>query len=483
MKRNPYSLELETVVAASPLLGHFLEDRRPVREAQDPALVRRMLEATSTPLANDAQRRLFAVAPLDVLVSDGPEGKQFHLIELNGTGIGGLSNLPAEVVGPILDVLTDMASHVAEPAPLFVLGVSGKESSERPRLNKVMHEKLLFAEALARGLRLRYGRGEVFALPTVLRGHRPFEAGVPGVVLGYMKELIAAMRVDEDGRLFLGSRPVAGMLNDRFVLNTLEHFANRVDLNRLFTINRCFVPGADKGVAYRLMNDYVVANPSPRLPDRVGFEIVYDRATLIETVLAWVRDGRQVVIKPHATGVGHGVDFFLRPEPEASIIARIDESLQLTKSHYGASEGAFPYTVCDFIDACIIAHPEHPLHGHKYELRIVVFQDDGVLRALPSIVKVASSRYDATNPARDALINNVTAATERGAEGTDFMLPLTHPRTLELLGIDFEELVEVSACLTRFVAHVIGEIQRVPSEFGLPADDFQGRIFTPSAAE
>jgi hypothetical protein len=481
--QNPFSLELETVIAASPLLGHFLEDRKPVRDAQDQELARRMYEGTATPLANSAQRRLFAVAPLDVLVSNGPQGKQFHLIELNGTGIGGLSNLPGSVVGPILGVLRDMASLIPEEHPLVVLGVSGKESDENPRLNKVMQEKLLFAEALAKGLRDRHGRGEIFALPSVKRGHRGFDRGVPGVALGYMKELIAAMRVDDDGRLWLGERRVSAMLNDRFILNTLEHFEERVDLRRLFTINRCFLPGADKGFAYRLMNEYIADNPSAQLPDRVGFEIVHDRATLVETVLAWVRDGRQVVIKPHATGGGHGVDFFLKPEPEDVMVDRIDDSLRLTKSHYGTSEGAFPYTVCDFIDACVIERPDHPLASHKYELRIVVYQDDGLLRAFPSIVKVASSRYEADKPARDALINNVTAATERGAEGTDFMLPLTHPRTLEVLGIEFDELLEISAYLTRFVAHTIDRMQRAPELFGLPGDDFQGKLFAATAAE
>lgn len=483
MSSDTFALELETVVAASPLLGHHLEDRKSVRDAHHPRLVERFHRETAAPLADVAQRNLFAVAPLDVLVSDGPNGKLFHLIELNGTGIGGLTNLPVAVVRPMLTVLQGMAERIEAARPLVVLGVSGKESAENPRLNKVMHEKLLFAEALAKGLRARHGESAIYTLESIAKGDRRFEGGTPGVVVGYMKELISAMRVDDAGLLWLGSRRVAAMLNDRFILNTLEHFDDKVDLTELFTINRCFVPGADKGVAYRLMNEYIVDHPSALLPDRVGFELVHDRGTLIETVLAWVSEGRGVVIKPHATGVGHGVDFFLEREPERDIIARIDESLELTRSHYGADEGAFPYTVCEFIDACTIDRPDHPLFGHKYELRIVVYQDDGALRAFPSIIKVAASRYDASKPGRDSLINNVTAATERGAEGTDFMMPLSHPRTLETLGLEEDVLVEVSAYLSRFVAHTVDLMHREPSRFGLPADDFQGRLLTFAAAE
>jgi len=84
------SISLDTLVAVSPLLGEEQEDRAAIREAQDPALVERVGAAASAPLPRRAaEGRHFVVAPLDILVSRGPDGRpRFQLAELNGTGIG-----------------------------------------------------------------------------------------------------------------------------------------------------------------------------------------------------------------------------------------------------------------------------------------------------------------------------------------------------------------------------------------------------------
>lgn len=478
---DPFQISMQTAIAASSLLGHFLEDRDPIRKAQDPELSDILRDRTAVRLRQPAHRHLFACAPLDLLVSRRPGGgHHYHLIELNGTGIGGLTNLPGSVVGPICEALTETAAAaVQDEHPVFVLGVSGKESDERPRLNKLMHEKLLFADALKRGLQQRSGgEGKVFALPQLAASPKRFAPPMPAVVVGYMKELLAAMSLRDDGRLLLGGRPVSGILNDRFVLNVLDAFAGGVDLQRLATINRSFVPGADKGVVYELLNEHLQRHATcPHLPPGTLFETVTSREALVATVLRWVRRGRKVVIKPHATGVGHGIEFFLDPhEDEADIIARIDGSIRLTVSHYRAEGGAFPYTVCEFIDTCMVERPAHPLAGHKFELRVVVYRDGDHLRAFPSIVKVACVRFDAAKIDKRSLINNVTAATEEGNEGVDFMLPLTHRDTLDLLDIPFEELCEVSRAMCEFVARVVEITADDPTRVGLPVGDFQARL-------
>src|SRR6266542_4942758 len=118
MPPEPLMLSLETVLAASPLLGHKLEDRSRIRAGQDPSLVAAFQEASTIPLSNPQQRALFLVAPLDILVADCDGAKQFHIAETNGTGIGGLTNMPIPVVETILHGLTEIAEALPEPATM-----------------------------------------------------------------------------------------------------------------------------------------------------------------------------------------------------------------------------------------------------------------------------------------------------------------------------------------------------------------------------
>jgi len=181
--------------------------------------------------------------------------------------------------------------------------------------------------------------------------------------------------------------------------------------------------------------------------------------------LRWLRLGLRPVIKPHGTGIGHGIEFFLdRNEPEASVIRRIDESLRTTEEYYAAVGGAFPYTVCEFIDSDVIQEDGHRLDGHKYELRVVVYRDGLSLKACPTIAKVASTRFDAGNANRDNLINNITnSAVTTKTDGTEFMLPLCCEETLQVLGISTEELEELCRVATQYVRHAIDEIPRMES--------------------
>jgi hypothetical protein len=57
------------------------------------------------------------VAPLDILVVGDGDGKRFQVIETNGTGIGGLTNLPCFAIETVLAELTEIARSLAEPSP------------------------------------------------------------------------------------------------------------------------------------------------------------------------------------------------------------------------------------------------------------------------------------------------------------------------------------------------------------------------------
>src|SRR5262245_59869289 len=256
---NPLQISLETLIGAAPLLGHALEDRASIRNAQDWKLLKRLQAETSTPLRGPSQERLFCVAPLDVLVTEEAGVKRFHIIEINGTGIGGLTNLTTDAISCVLDNLCQFAQTIVEPDPLVLIASSCKENEQTPRLNKIIHEKILYAEALKRGFEYAGENPNVCTLASLSSGNVPQADHT--IVLGYMKEFLQRLQLEEGGRLTLGGRTVTAAINDRFCLNVVHHFDQRVDLEKFWTLNRCFVPGADKGVAYELLNDFLRHEP------------------------------------------------------------------------------------------------------------------------------------------------------------------------------------------------------------------------------
>src|SRR5262249_3107224 len=143
------------------------------------------------------------------------------------------------------------------------------------------------------------------------------------------------VRLESDGRVTLMERPVTAAVNDRFCLNLVSQYDWRVDLARFATMNRCFLAGSDKGVAYCLLNEHLDDHPGRHFPRRVQFARARSGDELVATVLAWLQHGRRTVIKPQGTGLGHGIEFFLAPdEPPEQVAARIDASLGLTEKFY-----------------------------------------------------------------------------------------------------------------------------------------------------
>ncbi len=469
MRWNPLHVSMETLIATSSLLGHELENRSSISDAQDECLAERLASESSTRLRDETQCDLFCVAPLDYLVSENAGQKQFHLLELNGTGIGGLTNLTDRVVCEVLESLADSCETCDDADGVVLLAVSGKESESAPRLNRLMHEKLLFVEAIRQGLTRRFGGCSATNLIALRSGRANVQSGQPVVVIGYMKELLDELTLADDGTVWLHGRRVMGVVNDRFCRNLLQRFDEQVDLDQLKTFNRCFAAGSDKGVAYGLMNGYMQSRPDSHLPSEICYAHAHSRLQLIDQVLQWLALGRQVVIKPHGTGLGHGIEFFLDPlESLPSIIQRIDQSLALTAQYYGVTGGALPYTVCDYVDASRLQSTRHPLCGHKYELRVVVYRHGMSLRAFPSIAKIARERDDQGGTVRRAMINNITASGDTNkTHGVDYMLPLCSRTALDLLGLSVDELESMCAISTGYVRHVLDQVQDRPAKFGL----------------
>ncbi|GIW81165.1 MAG: hypothetical protein KatS3mg105_2972 [Gemmatales bacterium] len=468
MYPNPFDISCDVLIGTSCALGHRLEDRAPVRNAQNADIVRYVQESSTVRLRDHSQRNLFCVAPIDVLVTEDNGQVQFHLIELNGTGIGGLTNISADAVGATLEGLLEMAEQLEEPNPLVLVASSGMESEQLPRLNKTIYEKILYVEAMHRGFSKR-GQAAVANTVVQLR-EAPWEiaTGKPTIVLGYMKQFLRWLKLHDDGRLTLFNRQVDAVVNDRFCLNVLHEFPT-VDLKRLRTMNRCFVAGADKAVFYELLNDYLRRNPTP-ISRPVQYTLAHTREELVAKVMQMVRDGQKVVIKPQGTGLGHGIEFFLSSrESDEQITARIDGSLQLTERYYGLHGGALPYTVSEFFDTKTIKREGHPLNGHKFELRMVVYRCGDELRAFPSIVKIASEIYNPLQPSYLSLINNITAsAVAKQSAGVDYMLPLSHSQTLELLGLSLEDVAALAGLCTGVVRFILDQTQDAPQRLGLP---------------
>ena len=469
MRADPLTMSLETVIAASPMLGHMLEDRSCVRDRQEPELVDLFRKAGTVELSNPEQQHLFLVAPLDLLVVETDGQKQFHITETNGTGIGGLTNMPLDVVATVLEGLTEMATRLPEPNALVLAAISGKESNKNPRHNHLVHEKMLYAEALKRGFEKRGRPAKVLTMAQLENDPDAIHTDQPTVVLGYIKELLNSLGMKRDGRLNLFGRPVDGAVNDRFCLNVLSRFGHQVDMTRFATMNRCFMAGSDKGKAYELLNEFAAKNENDHFPKRVNFKRAGNRPALIAAVLHWLREGRKAVIKAQGTGLGHGIEFFLDPEEDMdSIIGKVDSSIKVTEAYYGAIGGAFPYTVCEFVDTCTVPRKGHPLFGHKYEVRVVVFRNGPNLEALPGITKISSQGYEADKSNRLSLINNITTSAEaKQRSGTDFMLPLCNAETLDLLGISPEQMKEVCAYCSNYVRYILDQVQATPERFGL----------------
>lgn len=476
---DPFQIDFETLVAASPMLGHKLENRSSIRKQQDLGLLEKLQEASTLPLRCASQQDAFVVAPLDILVSREGGKPQFHIIELNGTGIGGVSNMPADVVAAVAASLRRAARSCWQPESVLLLPVSGKECKESPRLNKLMHEKLIFAEAMQAGLAAAGGQADLVTLEGLQRGTQTLRSGVSAVVIGYIKDFLDACELGDDGGVYLHGRLVTGAVNDRFCLNLISQFKGQIDLTRFTAINGTYIAGGDKGAAYSLLDEHLVHQGSDLFPERVHHAHAHDRDELVATVQRWLRLGRRPVIKPHGTGIGHGIEFFLdREESAASIARRVDESIQITEEYYAAVGGAFPYTVCEFIDSDVIEQPEHRLEGHKYELRVVVYRDGLSLKACPTIAKVASQRFEAAAASRENLINNITnsSVTTQG-DGTDYMLPLCCEQTLQLLGISIDQMQELCRVATQYVRHAIDEIPRMQSRMeGAPGGRWEEEL-------
>jgi hypothetical protein len=454
-------ISLPTLIGLAPMLGHRLDDRKTIANRQAFALASHFAEASELSLPAQAQLRDFFVAPLDILPYKRDGRLRFQLLELNGTGIGGLTNMPGALVEDVLDTIAEIGDFCEGAAPLVLVASSGREVAGDLKPSHLLHEKVLFVDRIAGALERRLGDCKILGFDSLVANGGWRDSSRPAVLLGYSRELVEQSEV-RGGVPRLFGRKVAAIVNDRFLYN-LQTAHGALDSGAFLAANGCYEAGADKAEAYRHVNSFAAQNRFDEVGSAMRFDVCHDATSLIETVFARLSRSEQLVIKPSGTGHGDGIEFFFGGEGLDLVEERIGRSMAVVGERYGQGAG-FPYTVTEYLDAEVISKPGHPLRGSKFELRIVVYRKGWMLHAVPSIAKVAPETWDPEHPTRAALINNVSASVRGGKTGgADHVLPLCRPETLEALGLNEDTLTRLCCWATGYVSHVLSETRPRPA--------------------
>ncbi|HHA1936417.1 TPA: hypothetical protein ACOEP6_004939, partial [Enterobacter ludwigii] len=256
--------------------------------------------------------------PPDILVyraknKDSHTVKTLTCSELNGTGFGGIHNLPGEQYRTIMDTFRLAARQIlqSDPGPrLIVIANSGRELSVRKEgrypveeNNKLMYEKILIADIIADELDC-----EVISLDDLSHNYfriideltcekvnckitdSEFEERSEAahqlafhkmekyckqnlVVIGYTRDVVDCCQIN-NGQPYLFGRAINGFMNDRAAYNLCKSKNKPLDLSSFNMINVSFKEGADKYAAtyaISLFNESAEARELPSLASERGF--------------------------------------------------------------------------------------------------------------------------------------------------------------------------------------------------------------------
>jgi hypothetical protein len=436
-------LSIDTLIELQdPLFGPTrLEDRSHVCLGQSLRLLPPWLsELTAPPQNAPISPPGFAFASVDFMpVLDSGGALRFHLLEVNSGGTRGVTNLPLPVQELLFSGVAEAARDVPGEALILFPFRAGS-------LSRLRHERALLAQALAEGLKERHGESRLVWLERASSVPKK----IPLVAVAASGAL-RARSVASQGQLFLDGRLVDAAFHDIFCRHLYDHFKGQLTRGAFLPINPIFETTSSKAETYRTFNRFL--SPGSILAPTY-FESLADENSLVECLLRRLSLGLSSVIKPHAAGAGRGIAFFVPPLTEAKVAARVKTAIQSTtwEASFGQRREVFPYTVCELLTGQTISEASHPLYGHRFELRFVIYRQQGRLRIFPSIAKVAPRRYDPLLPTDQMLLNTIAVSSAQNEEQpNEHALPLANPTTLHSLGIDLGTIEALCRCSLDFV--------------------------------
>lgn len=496
-----------------------LENHLQIQSRQDPEAVTRLANLATEPMPANIGRGEFCICPLDIMLYDSPTFKfGATLLEMNGTGYGDITTMAPNMLAMAMKAMGDVA-HVLDETPnaLFVIACSGREDPPAFPQSKKIHEKLMIAQAMNEAIRMRQGADaqivgldsfDADALERDSTGQAIVERGIakekpgrdkdgianlyqaldglgdwhapgkPTIVVGYTGQLAQAIDIDANGTPCLNGRKVNVINNDRLIQNIDalgEKSGKKLDLGTFLASNVSYVPAASKSDAYAFANEYNarpdIVGKFPQCARPIINQQAHSIEELHEKVMALLEQGIRVIIKPRGTGHCDGVRAFDIPEradPER-VLEEIRGSLNEVEGKY-ADRGGLPYTVSEYLSARRIDQPGHPMHTMKYELRLPVLADtsDPKNRLLKAI-HGAVIKIDASSQLKEGEDGNFSKkfagvsaqVLDTGLPAEHFMLPLSNPETLALLGLTEEDVIPLLQWTVGYVAHVLRNIDRV----------------------
>lgn len=455
MKKQDLSISFTTLAEVSSVLGVKFEDRSSIRENQNLELLEEIQKSTTITLEPPFDESHYCLGCLDFLVYEKDSEKKFNFLEFNGTSIGGSSSIPLDYLDLILSETAQRLSSVTDKVPIILIPFFTNRNSCGGVTSKIFHERILFAEYFKTAAQSIFGDAKIAALPDII-AKQEFKTDIPTVIIGHIHDFMKCFTVI-DKRLCFFDYPVSLSIQDNVCSKLYKHYECCINKDSFLSLNDIFSFSAHKATAYDWHNRFLDSQESLYdFLEPISFETANSFEELQQKVSKAVQSGEKVVIKPHASGIGRGVEFFINNESEEEIFKMVHNSVNASELYQGFLSWVFPYTITPFINAKTIKKPGHPMDKSKFEVRIMVYRDQNTLKAFPSIVKVSSHKYDELIPNRLALLNNVSISSALNIGiVNDYVLPLCNDETLDIIDLTREDIHKLCDFSTKFIHYVV----------------------------
>jgi hypothetical protein len=432
----------ETMREASSLLAMAISPHDGERPQELQLLPERFISARDAdvwPKLQADQAHRFFYGSVDFLPVCTPEGLAWQLVEFNGTGVGGLLRLPNQLSEAVLAELSQLSGRIRSQQPLVLCTVASKA-------RRTITERVAIAQAIKAGLEAEHGRASIVVVPRA-----DVDLQLPdGPVVVLLGRALAGLEA-RDRRVWLRGRPVDAIVRDLHCQHVRDCFPDQLDADSFVGVNHIYDVCASKARIYAAYNRFVDRHASRCALRHVDVEVAEDRTALRDAVARVLARGRAAVIKPHAGGGGRGIAFIKPSDSPAHVQAELDRALA---DWLRVPSRVFRYVVCEMVDCATIERADHPLFGHRFELRILVFRIRDSLRAFPTVCRVSGSRYDPSWSDRRMLVNTMMQSLA-SRPAADCAMPLCNSDTLATVGITIDELASLCDAAVAFVHDVV----------------------------